>query len=195
MPLTATLKVLFGRYVWGRHLREQSLPIETAFTAKKSKCRFIVSAANSVHERENWIDGRWRQRSRSLGSTQTRRAGATTGNRLAAHSRRSSGRPEAARVIVAVAGLAIAFLLGVFFVSYGSKLYENWHEHRLLLRATTLLTGGRAQQSSANGARNSLAGIRILSQHCPSWQTQRKDKILKRPLHGASASHVAAKRS
>jgi len=29
VPLTATLKVLFGRYVWGRHLREQSLPIET----------------------------------------------------------------------------------------------------------------------------------------------------------------------
>src|SRR4029079_14425602 len=29
VPLTATLQVLFGRYVWGRHLRELSLPIET----------------------------------------------------------------------------------------------------------------------------------------------------------------------
>jgi predicted PurR-regulated permease PerM len=29
VPLTATLKVLFGRYVWGGHLREQTLPIET----------------------------------------------------------------------------------------------------------------------------------------------------------------------
>src|SRR5215510_6331183 len=29
VPLTATLKVLFGRYVWGRHLREEPLPIET----------------------------------------------------------------------------------------------------------------------------------------------------------------------
>jgi predicted PurR-regulated permease PerM len=28
VPLTATLKVLFGRYVWGGHLGEQSLPIE-----------------------------------------------------------------------------------------------------------------------------------------------------------------------
>jgi predicted PurR-regulated permease PerM len=35
VPLTATLKVLFGRYVWGRQLREQSLPIETAFTSNE----------------------------------------------------------------------------------------------------------------------------------------------------------------
>src|SRR5580765_2869265 len=36
--------------------------------------------------------------------------------------------------------------------------------------------------------RNSPAGIRILSRRCPSWRTQRKDKILKRPLYGASGS-------
>jgi predicted PurR-regulated permease PerM len=35
VPLTATLKVLFGRYVWGWHLREQALPIETALTAEE----------------------------------------------------------------------------------------------------------------------------------------------------------------
>jgi predicted PurR-regulated permease PerM len=35
VPLTATLKVLFGRYVWSRRLREQSLPIETALTAEE----------------------------------------------------------------------------------------------------------------------------------------------------------------
>jgi predicted PurR-regulated permease PerM len=35
VPLTATLKVLFGRYVWGRHLREQPLPIETALTSEQ----------------------------------------------------------------------------------------------------------------------------------------------------------------
>jgi predicted PurR-regulated permease PerM len=35
VPLTATLKVLFGRYVWGRHLREQPLPIETALTSEE----------------------------------------------------------------------------------------------------------------------------------------------------------------
>src|SRR6266446_3835347 len=35
VPLTATLKVLFGRYVWGRHLRERSLPSETALTSEE----------------------------------------------------------------------------------------------------------------------------------------------------------------
>src|SRR6516165_3902179 len=35
VPLTATLKVLFGRYVWGRHFREQSLPIETPLTSEE----------------------------------------------------------------------------------------------------------------------------------------------------------------
>jgi len=35
VPLTATLKVLFARYVWGRHLRERSLPIEAALTSKQ----------------------------------------------------------------------------------------------------------------------------------------------------------------
>ena len=34
VPLTATLKVLFGRYVWGRDLLEESLPIETALTSE-----------------------------------------------------------------------------------------------------------------------------------------------------------------
>jgi predicted PurR-regulated permease PerM len=35
VPLTATLKVLLGRYVWGRHLREQFPPVETAFTSER----------------------------------------------------------------------------------------------------------------------------------------------------------------
>src|SRR5215510_8962640 len=35
VPLTATLKVLFGRYVWSRHLREEPLPIETALTSEE----------------------------------------------------------------------------------------------------------------------------------------------------------------
>jgi len=35
VPLTATLKVLFGRYVWGRHLEDQLLPNETALTAEE----------------------------------------------------------------------------------------------------------------------------------------------------------------
>jgi predicted PurR-regulated permease PerM len=37
VPLTATLKVLFGRYVWGRRLREEPLPIETAITSERTE--------------------------------------------------------------------------------------------------------------------------------------------------------------
>jgi predicted PurR-regulated permease PerM len=35
VPLTATLKVLFGRYIWGPSLPEESVPIETALTAEE----------------------------------------------------------------------------------------------------------------------------------------------------------------
>src|SRR5262245_5513516 len=48
-----------------------------------------------------------------------------------------------ARVTLTVAGLAIVLLLGTFLVSYGSKVYENWRERRLLYRATTLLQEGK----------------------------------------------------
>src|SRR5206468_13048535 len=52
------------------------------------------------------------------------------------------------RLAVAIAGLAIAFLVGVFFVSYGSKLYENWRERRLLDRATALLQEGKLNKAA-----------------------------------------------
>lgn len=70
---------------------------------------------------------------------------------------------------VAIAGLAIAFLLGVFFVSYGSKVYENWRERRLLQQATTLLQEGKlsdAAQMAQELARrhpDSLAALSILA--------------------------------
>ena len=35
VPLTATLKALSERYVWGRRLREQSLPIERVLAAEE----------------------------------------------------------------------------------------------------------------------------------------------------------------
>ncbi len=48
-----------------------------------------------------------------------------------------------ARLALAVAGLAIVFFLGVFFVGSGSKLYQSWRENRLLDRATALLQEGK----------------------------------------------------
>jgi predicted PurR-regulated permease PerM len=47
VPLTATLTVLFGRYVSGRHLREQYLQMETAFTAEDMEVATHRSAQQS----------------------------------------------------------------------------------------------------------------------------------------------------
>src|SRR5438874_766290 len=108
VPLTATLKVLFGRYVWGRQ---------------------SSSGTHSMFQR------------------QLRRG----------------------RLTVAIAGLAIAFLIGFFFVSYGSKLYENWREGRLLHQVSTLLQEGKlskAAQMAQELARrhpDSLAALSVLA--------------------------------
>jgi len=73
------------------------------------------------------------------------------------------------RLTVAIAGLAIAFLVGVFFVSYGSKLYQNWRERHLLNQAATLLQEGeltKAAQMAQELARrhpDSLAALSILA--------------------------------
>jgi predicted Zn-dependent protease len=60
------------------------------------------------------------------------------------------------RVVLAVGGLVIAILLGIFFVGYGSKLYQNWRENRLLYQATALLEEGKLNKA-AQIAREILA--------------------------------------
>src|SRR5882757_5707516 len=73
------------------------------------------------------------------------------------------------RLGVAIAGLIIAFLVAVFFVSYGSKLYENWRERHLLEKATTLLQEGKLAQAAqmaqqlARRHPDSLAALSILA--------------------------------
>ena len=57
-------------------------------------------------------------------------------------------QPRSVRLALAIAGLVIAFLVTVFFVSYGSKLYENWRERRLLEKATTLLQEGKLSKAA-----------------------------------------------
>src|SRR6266403_229575 len=61
-----------------------------------------------------------------------------------------------ARLAAIVAALAIAFLLGVFFFSYGLKLYDDWRQTRLLHRATALLQEGKLSKA-AQTARELLA--------------------------------------
>ena len=47
-----------------------------------------------------------------------------------------------------VAALLSAFLLGALFVSYGSKLYEDWRQNRLLHQAAALLQEGKPSEAS-----------------------------------------------
>ena len=53
-----------------------------------------------------------------------------------------------ARLPVMVAALLSAFLLGALFVSYGSKLYEDWRQNRLLHQAAALLQEGKPSEAS-----------------------------------------------
>src|SRR5215472_12896127 len=78
-------------------------------------------------------------------------------------------QPRSGRLTAAVAGSAIALLVGVFFFSYSSRVYENWRERRSLDQATTLLREGelsKAAQMAHELARrhpNSLAALSILA--------------------------------
>src|SRR5438552_13454421 len=91
--------------------------------------------------------------------------------------RQSSGRTHSMfqgqltrrRLCIAIAGLAIALSVGVFFVTYGSKLYENWRERRLLQQATTLSQEGKLSKAAqiaqelASRHPDSLAALSILA--------------------------------
>ena len=61
------------------------------------------------------------------------------------------------RLVAIVAVLAIAFLLAALFFSYGLKLYDDWHQNRLLHRATALLQEGKLSKA-AQTAHELLAG-------------------------------------
>src|SRR5262249_29926504 len=118
-----------------------------------------------------------KERSGSTGVATTHQASVQLERAEQLRSRQSSsGTPSIfqrqlsrSRLAVAFAGLAIAFLVGAFFISYGSKLYENWRERRLLHRATVLLQEGQlseAAQMAQELARrhpDSLAALSILA--------------------------------
>ena len=52
------------------------------------------------------------------------------------------------RVALVATGLAIAILLGALFFSYGLKLYEDWHQTRLLHGAASMLRQGRFSEAT-----------------------------------------------
>jgi len=52
------------------------------------------------------------------------------------------------RLAVMVAVLAIAFLVGALSFRYGSRLYDDWRQNRLLHRATALLQEGKLSKAA-----------------------------------------------
>src|SRR6059036_603165 len=63
-----------------------------------------------------------------------------------------------ARLALMVTALVIAFLLGALFFNYGSKLFEDWRQNRLLHRAAGLLQEGKLSEASQ-------AAQELLGQH------------------------------
>jgi Tfp pilus assembly protein PilF len=53
-----------------------------------------------------------------------------------------------ARLALVAAGLAVVILLGAFFFRYGSKLYRDWHQTRLLQQAGSMLQQGRFNEAT-----------------------------------------------
>src|SRR4030095_7576437 len=59
-------------------------------------------------------------------------------------------RLSPARLAILVAAAAGIVLLGIASLSYGSKLYRDWHERRLLHRAASLLQEEKFDQAAQN---------------------------------------------
>jgi Tfp pilus assembly protein PilF len=53
-----------------------------------------------------------------------------------------------ARVALVAAGLVVVVLLGAFFFRYGSELYRDWHQTRLLQQAGSMLQQGRFNEAT-----------------------------------------------
>jgi Tetratricopeptide repeat len=69
-----------------------------------------------------------------------------------------------ARLALVIAGLAVAILLGALAFRYGSKLYEDWHQNRLLHGAVSMLQQGRFSEATQTARE-------LLAQHPDSLPT------------------------
>src|SRR6266576_4074959 len=91
-----------------------------------------------------------------------------------------------ARLALLVAAFVVAILLGVAFFSYGSKLYRDWHQSRLLHRAASMLQEERFTEAAQTAREvtkvdsDSLPAYYILAeaaekqnlQEAVSWRSQ-----------------------
>jgi hypothetical protein len=72
---------------------------------------------------------------------------------------------SATRLAVIVASIVLGFTLGLICVSYGSKLYNHWHEARLLQRASAMLQ----QQDYAGAIRSAQKALEIHHDSLPAF--------------------------
>ncbi len=115
------------------------------------------------------------------------------------------GRPWPVRLAVVIPALAAAVLLGVASFSYGSKLYKDWHQRRLLHQAASMLQEEKFNQAAQNAREvltvdpNSVAAYYILAEaaekqnleEAVSWRAQIARLLPKNPdsqLNLASAA-------
>ncbi len=79
-------------------------------------------------------------------------------------------RLSPARLAILVAASAAIVLLGIASFSYGSKLYRDWHQRRLLHRAASLLQEEKFDQAAQNARKvltvdpNSVPAYYILAE-------------------------------
>src|SRR5438477_2635438 len=82
----------------------------------------------------------------------------------------SSVRLSPARFAISIGALVLGFVVGLLLLSYGPEAYSNWHEVRLVRRASALLAGqdfdGAVQTAQEIVQRhpNSLAAFQILAE-------------------------------
>jgi predicted Zn-dependent protease len=75
-----------------------------------------------------------------------------------------------ARLAIVIVGTTAAILLGIVCFTYGSRLFNEWHERRLLRQATSLLQEGKFDQASQNAHKvlamdsNSVPACHILAE-------------------------------
>jgi HAMP domain-containing protein/Tfp pilus assembly protein PilF len=95
-------------------------------------------------------------------------------------------RLRPARLAIAVAASAAAILLGIASFSYGSKLYRDWHQRRLLHRAASMLQEEKFDQATQNARKvltvdpNSVPAYYVLAEaaekqnleEAVSWRAQ-----------------------
>src|SRR5438105_5659308 len=70
-----------------------------------------------------------------------------------------------ARLALLVAAFVVAILLGVAFFSYGSKLYRDWHQSRLLHRAASMLQ----EERFIEAARTARAVVKLDPDSLPAY--------------------------